>query len=63
MEGVMAVAYGLIIVIFVPLFVSFVALLKRSFEPMYRRMKLKIYLTFFGFMTLLTFRYFVYNLI
>ena len=59
----MAVAYGGTIVIFVPLFVSFVALLKHSFEPMYRRMKLKIYLTFFGFMSILTFRYFVYNLI
>lgn len=63
MEGVMAVAYGVTIVIFVPLFISFENLLKRSFEPMYRRMKLKIYLTFVGFMSILTFRYLVYNLI
>ena len=59
----MALAYGLILIAFIPIFVIFVRLLKDHFVEMYDRMKVKIYITFIGFNALLSFRYLVYLLI
>jgi len=59
----MAVAYGLILVAFIPLFIVFVWLLKHHFVEMYDRMKVKIYISFVAFNFLLGFRYIVYILL
>ena len=61
--GVMVVAYGIIIVAFAPLFIYFILLLKRHFDSMYRRMKIKLYASFVIFMLVMGFRFFIYTLI
>ena len=62
-KGVMAFAYGVIFIAFIPLFIIFVRLLKTHFIEMYDRMKIKLYVTFVGFNLVLAFRYGVYILI
>ena len=59
----MATCYGIVFVAFAPLFGAFVWLLKRHFRAMYDRMKVKLHLSFFAFMSLMGFRFTVYVLI
>ena len=60
---IMSIAYGIILLAFVPLFVAFILLLQRNFDQMYQRMRIKLYISFFVFMLVMGFRYVVYNLI
>ena len=48
---------------FFPLFFIFVALMKKSFEPVFHRMKCKLYMSFIMFMLILAFRLVVYIMI
>ena len=59
----MAVEYGLIILVFFPLFIAFIRMLKRSFSSVYNKMKVRSSLAFAAFMLVLIFRYVVYSLI
>ena len=59
----MSTVYGITLLAFVALFVYFILLLRRSFVDMYSRMKIKMFLFFAAFLLVMTFRYFVYNLI
>lgn len=63
MESFMAFEYGVLMLAFIPLFTAFMVVLKRSFETVYHRMKVRSSIAFTGFMILLIFRYVVYNLI
>ena len=59
----MSMAYGIIFIVFFPLFIIFIRLLKLSFNDMYQRMKCKLYIAFTVFMIVLGFRFAAYNLI
>ena len=63
MEGVMAFEYGVLLLAFIPLFVAFMQLLKRSFEDVYNGMKVRSSIAFTAFMLVLIFRLTVYCLI
>ena len=63
MKAIMSTVYGITLLAFVALFVYFILLLRRSFVDMYSRMKVKMFLFFAVSMLVMTFRYFVYNLI
>ena len=62
-KGFTAFEYGVIIVAFIPLFVAFIRMLKRSFRSVYQKMKVRSSVAFTIFMIVLLFRYVVYNII
>ena len=62
-KGIMAFSYGLIYIAFAPVFIGFVLLLKRNFVEMYKRMKVKLYISFIAFMLVMGFRFTVYTFI
>ena len=59
----MAFEYALIILAFVPLFIAFIRMLKRSFSSVYNKMVVRSSIAFACFMLVLIFRYVVYSLI
>ena len=61
--GVMAVVYGLIIVMFIPLFVGFILLLKRHFETIYTGIRIRLFIAFMVFMIVMGARFVTYCLI
>ena len=56
----MSVLYGLIFIVFFPLFVAFILLLKKASNDIYRSMRIRLFLTFIIFMIVLGFRYVTY---
>ena len=63
MESIMALEYGVLLLAFIPLFVAFMQLLKRSFEDVYNGMKVRSAIAFTAFMIVLIFRMTVYSMI
>lgn len=61
--ALMAFEYGVLMLAFIPLFTAFMQLLKRSFESVYDRMKVRSSIAFTAFMLVLIFRYIVYSFI
>jgi len=59
----MSAGYTLIFLAFFPLFILFVRLLKRFFIEMYTRVKVRLYLSFIAFISVLAFRLAAYYII
>ena len=56
----MATAYAIIFVAFIPLFVAFTLLLRRSFAQMYEKLKVRLFLSAVIFLLVMGFRFVMY---
>ena len=62
-KAIMSIAYLLIYLVFFPLFITFLFLLKRHFKSIYYERKIRLLLSFTVFMIVLGFRLVMYNCI